>query len=267
MNVHDRGNALEIVRRVLAADFACPEGAFSSGQLVVSSADAREGGRRYPRPEKPLRIATMGASMVVHCHPERAAWVEANLRRLSRDRVFSPDTIVLLARHLHDDGLELEGPNPNYVCSAADLRFSDPPDGVEIALVGETAIRSLYQHEGFPNALSYGTDSLVPDMLATVATRADEVLGIAGASADSDSMWQIGVDVEPQARSNGIGRALVSRLTREVLKTGRLPYYAHNISNVTSGALAMSVGYRLAWVELYGRDRSRRPDSRPRHRP
>ena len=261
MGVRDRVDALAIVRSVLAADYACPENAFSSDQMVVSSADPRSGGRRYARPDRMFEISTMGASVVVHCHHEHAAWVDDTLRSFSRDSMFSATTIALLAGYLGAYSMELAGPEPNYVCPVADLRLSDPPSGVEIDLVGTRDVHKLYRHQGFPNALSYRADALAPDILATVATRGGEVLGIAGATADSESMWQIGIDVAPHARSTGIGRALVSRLTQEVLRAGRLPYYAHDIANIPSGALAMSVGYRLAWIELHGKDRGQKQPS------
>ncbi|OPJ56561.1 hypothetical protein [Clostridium oryzae] len=36
-----------------------------------------------------------------------------------------------------------------------------------------------------------------PDVLAVAALDGDKIMGMAGASADSSTMWQIGVDVMP----------------------------------------------------------------------
>ena len=49
------------------------------------------------------------------------------------------------------------------------------------------------------------------------------VIGIAGASADSDELWQIGVDVLPKYQGRCIGKALVSELTAAVLAAGKVP--------------------------------------------
>jgi predicted GNAT family acetyltransferase len=76
---------------------------------------------------------------------------------------------------------------------------------------------------------------------------------VAGASADCEELWQIGVDVVEGQRGRGIGRAIVGRLTAEVLARGRVPYYSTVVSNLRSSRLALGLGYRLAWVELYAR--------------
>ncbi|MPZ13628.1 MAG: GNAT family N-acetyltransferase [Chloroflexi bacterium] len=263
MILRDRAAALRIVREVLAVDYACDERAFLDEHVVVTSGDIRPGGRHYARPERTLEVATMGAGVVVHCHPDRVRWVAAHLAPMRGDAIFAASTAALVSRHLADDGLELGGPNLNYVCPEADLRAWHPPMGIKIAMIGPSDIHALYRHRGFPNALAYRDDSPVADVLAAVATRGDELVGIAGASADSNAMWQIGIDVSPRVRAVGIGRALLSRLTDEVLKTGHQPFYAHGVSNVPSGALAMTVGYRLAWVELYAKDRMH-PERDPR---
>ena len=193
--------------------------------------------------------------MVVSCHPERVDWLRTNLGELHRDAIFSATTIARLADYIEPDGQLLSGPELKYVCSQGDVRPMGAPEHVEIAVVEGTDIHPLYRHRGFPHALSYRTATPRPDVVVTVATRADEIVGIAGASADGDAIWQIGVDVVAHARGGGIGRALVSRLTREVLRQGRLPYYSTTVSNLRSSRLALSLGYWPAWVELYARDR------------
>ena len=77
---------------------------------------------------------------------------------------------------------------------------------------------------------------------------------MAGASADSDDLWQIGVEVVEAARGSGIGRALVGRLIEGILDRGRIPYYTTVVSNLRSRSVAISLGYWPAWTELYARD-------------
>lgn len=50
------------------------------------------------------------------------------------------------------------------------------------------------------------------DMLAVGAYSGGECIGLAGASADCDSMWQIGIDVLPPYRRQGVASALTSTL-------------------------------------------------------
>jgi len=68
-------------------------------------------------------------------------------------------------------------------------------------------------------------------------------------------MWQIGVDVVPSERGRGVGAAIVGRLTHEVLQMRLVPFYAA-VSNIRSRYLATSLGYWLAWVQVYAKGRS-----------
>jgi predicted GNAT family acetyltransferase len=114
----------------------------------------------------------------------------------------------------------------------------------------------LYGYTRFKHALSFRTDSLRPDMMAAVAVCDGTVVGIAGASADSETMWQIGVDVLPEYQEKGIGKAIVGTLTLSILREGVTPYYSTITSNLQSRQLAASLGYWPAWVEMYARDNS-----------
>jgi GNAT superfamily N-acetyltransferase len=254
MDRGDRHDARAVIRSVLAADCACAERDFLDDVVVGRPAEARPGRRPFPLPARPLLVATMGAGVVVSCHPERLAWVQAHLGPLHRDEVFSAPVIAQLAQYVAGDGQVLSGPELKHVCSRTDPRPIVAPERVEIAVVAGRDIARLYQYLGFLHALEYDPAAARPDVLATVATCAGEVVGIAGASADCERLWQIGVDVVARSRGRGIGRALVGRLTQEVLRRGRLPYYTTAVSNIPSGALAVGLGYWPGWVELYARD-------------
>ena len=80
------------------------------------------------------------------------------------------------------------------------------------------------------------------------------IVDIAGMSADSEILWQIGIDVVPSARGAGLGRALVGRLTELAFRLGKIPHYAVAVSNIRSNALAVGLGYWPAWSELYVKD-------------
>lgn len=250
MVIRGRIDVLDIVRRTLAVDCACDERAFVEDGVTVVPFEEREGRRRFLLRAKPLTIVTMDTGVVVSCNEERVGWLRESLACLCRDDVFSAATIARLVQYVEPDGQSMSGPELKYVCTAADLRQLDPPDGIAIAIHENREIARLYQHTGFPNALTYRLDTPRPDVLATVATWGEQVVGIAGASADSDALWQIGIDVLPSFRERGIGHALVSRLAREVFRAGRVPYYSTAPSNVPSLALAHSVGFWPAWTEL-----------------
>ena len=83
------------------------------------------------------------------------------------------------------------------------------------------------------------------------AYRDGVLLGMAGATNDSDSMWQIGINVMPEAEGLGIGSMLVAVLKNEILKRGKLPFYGTSMSHIASQRVALGAGFVPMWAELY----------------
>lgn len=88
------------------------------------------------------------------------------------------------------------------------------------------------------------------DRLAVGAFDQGKLVGLAGCSADCDTMWQIGVDVRPEYRRMGIASALTNRLARETFERGLVPFYCAAWSNVKSVRNAIRSGFRPGWVEV-----------------
>lgn len=86
--------------------------------------------------------------------------------------------------------------------------------------------------ERFREALAF--DENHPDVLAVAAFGGGNIMGMAGASADSKTMWQIGIDVLPGFRGKGAGSNLVKLLKGAVLKKGKVPFYGTVESHVYS---------------------------------
>jgi hypothetical protein len=87
------------------------------------------------------------------------------------------------------------------------------------------------------------------DILAVGAFENEKLVGLAGCSADCDSMWQIGVDVLPKYRKQGIASSLTSKLAIEVLSRKIVPFYCCAWSNIKSAKNAIKSGFRPAWVQ------------------
>jgi GNAT superfamily N-acetyltransferase len=251
-----RAATRDVVRSVLAADCACPPSAFSDDGLFVTAAEERPGRRRYPRSAKPLGVVTMGRGVVVSCHPPWIASLRQTLGDRSRETMFSAPTITELARFVEPLGEVLLGPALSHVCAQEAFRPAIDPGGVNFSVVEGKDVFALYRYSGFEYALSYDPDHPRPDVAAAVARRAGRIIGIAGMSADSDALWQIGIAVVADERGAGIGRAPVGRLTELAFRRNRVPSYTADVGNVRSHALAASLGYWPAWVELFAREPS-----------
>lgn len=259
MSTLDRRATFDIVRRVLSADCACEEECFSREGVSFFLADERAGRRRFPSRlgKASLSIVTMGQGVVVTCSPDRLDWARENLGGLGRDALFGAPILARLQELVGRNDQVVYGPNLLHVCSPDTLRPVASPNDIEFCVVEREAVPELYKYPGFRNALNDHVHPDRPDVLAVTASRDEGVVGIAGVSADSDDLWQVGVDVMAGYRGMGIGQALVSMVTEEVCSRGKVPYYATVASNLASRNVANRVGFVPCWIEVYCVDKSR----------
>lgn len=125
------------------------------------------------------------------------------------------------------------------------LRPLDCP--YETRLMTHADFEPLYG-QGWDNALCEKRKEL--DVVGMGAFDGEKLIALAGASADCDSMWQIGIDVKPGYRGQGIASCLTSRLALSILEKGRVPFYCAAWSNMASVRNAIRSGFRPAWTEL-----------------
>jgi len=241
------------IKRVLAADYACDEADLTAGVMTVVSFEKRFGRRPYPVASKPLQIGTIGAGAVISCDPRRVDWMRSIVVGLERDDPFEPATIATINERITADGQFLIGPHLRYACSRD--RFRPVPNGgAHIDLIADDDVVELAKTPGFPNALSSNQNQVILDLLATIVRDGNQIIGVAAAAAEVDGLWQIGVDVVPDARQKGIGRQIVGRLTEAILEREAVPYYSTTPSNIASRSIAVSLGFWPAWTEMFARD-------------
>ena len=194
----------------LAIDYNARPEDFRSEGIIFTEAARLPGRRDYTGAEPFLELATTGHS-----------------------------TVVMAEKRLHPALREwaLGAEEPHWL-----LEF---PRLMKLA-----DINKLYPNEKWPNALHSRESYLRPDVLALAALDGGRTAGMAGASADAPGVWQIGIDVLPEYRGRGLGRLLVSGLASEVRRRGAAPFYYTSLSNIHSQNIAISCGFRLAWVDV-----------------
>lgn len=121
---------------------------------------------------------------------------------------------------------------------------------IKIEILEEHEIPKMFANDRFHNAFGYDNTREKKDVLAVIGYLNGEIVGAAGASNDAEMMWQIGIDVLPNYRRQGVAVTLTKILTDEVLKRGKVPYYCTAWSNIASQRNAIKCGYRNAWVEM-----------------
>ena len=250
--VSDQQSALQLVRKILAADFACQESDFDKEGITIHLAKEIEGARRVPLPEKFLAVVTMGRGVVVSCSAGRLQWARANLKGFTPEALFCASAITRMQKYVARDHQTMFGPELRYICTQDTFQPYSLGGEIEVNLIQGESLRQMYENDRFPNALGHQHDPQRPRLLACSAKHDGVIVGLAAASADCDSMWQVGLDVLPGYRNRGIGSALVSRLTEALFNIGKLPYcQTTGMANISSRRIAVSLGYRPEWVEVY----------------
>ena len=205
-----------------------------------------EGRRRY-REEDPcfLKIASVGGKLLFCGEASLLLWCRDRYEKEGGEWFFEAKNMRILNDRLHEDGYQIEMVHPFFI---SDTPLKVHTDGWEIRWFEEEEIETFRGDGRFTSAFTF--DPGAPDVIGAAAVKDGRILGMAGASADSPFMWQIGINVEEEARGLGIGRMLTGLLGNEILEKGKLPFYGTAMSHIGSLKVAVGAGFVPAWSEL-----------------
>ncbi len=235
----------EIALRQSAVDLNCQPEDFLRTDFVITESKASSDARKYLPLPFDCDMVSYGSNVVATVHPKYRKIVEAYLSAYPVGNAFETPHLHKLSEGFRPYGLD--------VCFMAEYflpdveRLRELPCRYEQKVLYPEDFADLYTEE-WSNALCAKRRHL--DVLALGAYDGDKLIGLAGCSADCDGMWQIGVDVLPEYRRQGVASALTSRLALEVLARGKVPFYCCAWCNLKSVRNAVRSGFTPAWVEL-----------------
>ena len=239
---------LEIALRQSALDCGCSPEDFQKRGYTLAASRPDPRARRYLSLPFSLNLVSYGAGVVASVSPDLRETAEAYLKSEPVERwhaLFETPRLLRLGEALRPFG--------QSICFMAEYFLPEPEllrpltCPFPLRLLGPEDFRGLYLPQ-WSNALCAKRAEL--DVLGVGAYDGGELVGFAACSADCEEMWQIGVDVLPAYRRQGIAAAMVSRLALEILERGKVPFYCAAWSNLPSVRTAVRSGFRPAWVEL-----------------
>ena len=253
--IHRLGNKmtnkyiLEIALQQSAYDCNCETKDFLAEHNIVSISKANPKARKYiPLPFE-CDLVSYGNNIVAQTSERTKAVVTEYINKYLAYRCFETPNINVLN--------ELLAPFNLKVCFMAEYFLPDVTKlkeldcGYELRVLQKQDFADLYL-EQWSNCLTF--DDRERDVLAVGAYDDDKLIGLAGCSVDCETMYQIGVDVLPEYRRKGVASALTSKLSLEILKLGKVPFYCAAWSNIKSVRNAIKSGFYPAWVELTARE-------------
>ena len=240
---------LQIALQQSAYDCNCEIEDFLSTENKVVLSKKHEKARVYLPLPLECDLVSYGNNIVAQVSERMKDVVTEYIGKYAVARCFESPNVIALNEKLAEFGYK--------VCFMAEYFLPDMDELKEIPCDYE--IKVLYPEdfkdcytEQWGNALCHDRKHL--DKLAVGAFDNGKLVGLAGCSADCEMMYQIGVDVLPEYRKQGIASSITSRLALEILKLDKVPFYCAAWSNIKSVRNAIKCGFKPAWVELTARD-------------
>ena len=240
---------LKIAMAQSAADLCAEASDFEKNENVIVTSYANEHARRYLKLPFSCQLVSYGNNVVASVSPEYKEITENYINKYPVEHLFETPHMHVLNEALMQKGQKICFMAEYFLPDVNVLheRVVEGANPYEFRLLTQTDFADLYLPE-WSNALCKDRAHL--DVLGVGAYDGDRLVGLAGCSADCDTMWQIGIDVLPDYRRQGIASALTSRLAIEILNRGKVPFYCAAWSNIKSVRNALRSGFYPAWVEM-----------------
>jgi len=228
-----------------AIDLCAVPADFKKSENVIVTSHTSDGARRYLKLPFSCQLVSYGGNVVASVSPEFREIAENYINNYPVEHLFETPHLHVLNEALMKKGQKICFMAEYFLPDVNVLHALDCP--YELRLLTQADFSDLYLPE-WSNALCKDRKHL--DVLGVGAYDGDTLIGLAGCSADCDTMWQIGIDVLPAYRRQGIASALTSRLAVEIQSRGKVPFYCAAWCNVGSVRNAIKSGFRPAWVEM-----------------
>jgi len=236
---------LQIAMEQSARDLNCLAEDFRRYENVIVTSHIGPEAKRYYKEPVPCNLVSYGNNIVASVKDEYRRSVETYIGRYAFYHCFETPNMLVLDEALRKAGQRVCFMAEYFLPDVNRLKPLECP--YELKILEQKDFADLYT-DTWSNALCADRKEL--DVLGAGVYERGRLIGLAGCSADCDTMWQIGVDVLPEFRRKGIASALTSRLALEIIERGKVPFYCAAWSNLRSVRNAVKSGFLPAWVEM-----------------
>ena len=239
---------LNIALRQSAYDCCCAPEDFGTGKNVVRESFETDKAKKFIQTPAVFLMTSYGANVVACARKDVLAGITdvvgnaetaSDCFQMPAVSAFNAVLAAANAKIRYMGTYFLPDPDRLY-----DIKTDCPYD---IKVLTQEKLADLYLPQ-WKNALCAQRKQL--DVLGVGAYDGDELVGLAGCSADGGEMWQIGIDVLPAYRRKGIASCLTVRLAKETFARGKTPFYSAAWANVASVRNAARSGFLPAWAEM-----------------
>lgn len=241
-----KNEILQIAKAQFALDYNFKDYDITKDTNIITENSLISGRRIYDNDGCFLKILCFNGKAFISADPKIIPWCKENLLTIDAAWLSEYPKLKAIDTKLREFGHEIADIHHYYLPKTMNEKIEIP---FSIKWYEKEEINQFTNDDRFGEAFAFYKNH--PDILAVAAFDGDTMLGMAGASADSDTMWQIGIDVFPEYRGKGIATTLVTLLKNEVLNRGKVPFYGTVETHFISQNVAINSGFFPVWAELY----------------
>ena len=243
-------NYQDILEEQLARDYDCSIADVQSTANIFRPMRRREDARPNVGEDCKFKLAVYKEKLLVMAEEQILDWCREAFGDSKGTWLSEPMSLISLHQKLQEYGQSLADAHHFYI--PADKQAATPRTW-DVKWYEKEDIEIFRGDERFGEAILF--DDKTPDMLAVCAVEGETILGMAGATRDSERMWQIGVNVTPEGQGKGIGTYVISLIKERLLKQGIVPYYATVESHIKSQKVALQSGFVPAFYEIFSEEK------------
>lgn len=246
--MYTKHEIIQLARKQLALDFNCNPSDFDKEGNLITENILRKGRRIYKNDGAYLKVLCFNGKAVITADKEIIPWCKEKLLDISAPWFFQYPILRGIDKKINEYGHKVADAHHYYLPNTDKVMVKN---NFKVKWFEEADIKQFEGDDRFDEAFAF--EATHPDVLAVAAMDGDKIMGMAGASADGEDLWQIGIDVLPEYRGRGIATSLVILLKEEILRRGKIPFYGTVESHIYSQNVAINAGFYPAWAELYSK--------------
>jgi hypothetical protein len=241
----------EMVRRQFRLDTNCTKEDEEKKIININTAKKREGSRYFGELDPFFRAIIYHGELYMSADEKILDWCKEKYSLYKPEWFCKFENLRELDGKLQGYGYEIQDTHVYFLPDpeASEYEF-DVPFGLK--WYGAEELEIYRDDNPFKHALGFIPEA--PDVIAVAALDTDgKPVAMAGASSDSDTMWQIGVDVTKGYGHRGLAVYLVTMLKERIQELGKVPFYGTAESHSNSMDVAIRSGFIPSFTEVFCR--------------
>ena len=237
------------VRAQFRLDTNCTEEDEATSFININESKRSKGARYFDSLDPFFRAIIYHGEMYMCADKSILDWARARYSVYKPEWFCKYENLRKLDNKLNEYGYKIHDTHI-YCLPDPDFEGYDFEVPYDIRWYDQDEIKGLRDDNPFNHALMYIPDC--PDVLAVAALDGSGApVAMAGASVDSETMYQIGIDVKPEYERRGLAVYLVTLLKDKLLGSGIVPFYGTSESHANSLNVAIRSGFMPAFTEVF----------------